>query len=107
MQKRLSWKRLFLIYSVYMTDKNTTDSYGHDEPHASNVSGRSNWLRAAVLGANDGIVSTAGLVVGVAGATSSKIIILTAGLAGIIVVRSRWRPVSTSLSVRSEISKKR
>jgi VIT1/CCC1 family predicted Fe2+/Mn2+ transporter len=84
MQKRLSWKRLFLIYSVYMTDKNTTDSYGHDEPHASNVSGRSNWLRAAVLGANDGIVSTAGLVVGVAGATSSKIIILTAGLAGII-----------------------
>ena len=45
---------------------------------------RSNWLRAAVLGANDGIVSTAGLVVGVAGATDSKIIILTAGLAGIV-----------------------
>jgi len=37
-----------------------------------------------VLGANDGIVSIAGLVVGVAGATSSKIIILTAGLAGIV-----------------------
>ena len=41
-------------------------------------------MRAAVLGANDGIVSIAGLVVGVAGATSSKIIILTAGLAGIV-----------------------
>lgn len=56
----------------------------HNEPHAINVSRKSNWLRAAVLGANDGIVSTAGLVVGVAGATDSKIIILTAGLAGII-----------------------
>ena len=36
------------------------------------------------MGANDGIVSIAGLVVGVAGATSSKLIILTAGLAGIV-----------------------
>lgn len=45
---------------------------------------RANWLRAAVLGANDGIVSIAGLVVGVAGATDSKGIILTAGVAGIL-----------------------
>ena len=36
----------------------------HDEPHAG--AGRLNWLRAAVLGANDGIVSTASLIVGVA-----------------------------------------
>jgi len=43
-----------------------------------------NSLRAAVLGANDGIVSVAGLVVGVAGATSSKSIIFTAGLAGLV-----------------------
>ncbi|MEO6508670.1 MAG: VIT family protein [Patescibacteria group bacterium] len=43
-----------------------------------------NWLRAAVLGANDGIVSTAGLVVGVAGATTSVGVIFTAGMAGII-----------------------
>lgn len=43
-----------------------------------------NWLRAAVLGANDGIVSIAGLVVGVAGATSSEGAILTAGIAGIL-----------------------
>ena len=55
----------------------------HFEPHDTSMAGRSNWLRAAVLGANDGIVSVAGLVVGVAGATDSKIIILTAGLAGI------------------------
>ncbi len=55
----------------------------HFEPHQKSMASRSNWLRAAVLGANDGIVSVAGLVVGVAGATDSKIIILTAGLAGI------------------------
>lgn len=44
---------------------------------------RLNWLRAGVLGANDGIVSTAGLVVGVAAAASSTSTILTAGIAGI------------------------
>lgn len=43
-----------------------------------------NWLRAAVLGANDGIVSISGLVVGVAGATDSKSTILTAGVAGVL-----------------------
>ncbi len=57
----------------------------HDEPHnTTNSNSRSNWLRAAVLGSNDGIVSIAGLVVGVAGATSSKMIILAAGVAGIL-----------------------
>ncbi|MCQ4041150.1 VIT family protein [Streptantibioticus rubrisoli] len=45
---------------------------------------RLNWLRAAVLGANDGVVSTAGLVVGVAGATTSRQTLLTAGLAGLL-----------------------
>jgi VIT1/CCC1 family predicted Fe2+/Mn2+ transporter len=54
------------------------------EPHAPRVAGRLNWLRAGVLGANDGIVSTAGLVVGVAGATTSKEVIFTAGLAGLV-----------------------
>ena len=43
-----------------------------------------NWLRAAVLGANDGIVSIAGLVVGVAGATTETGIIATAGIAGLV-----------------------
>ena len=43
-----------------------------------------NWLRAAVLGANDGIVSIAGLVVGVAGATSDTTAIATAGVAGLV-----------------------
>lgn len=44
----------------------------------------SNKLRAAVLGANDGIVSTAGLVVGVAGASHSQQVIFTAGMAGLV-----------------------
>ena len=43
-----------------------------------------NWLRAGVLGANDGIISTAGLVVGVAGATTEIRPIVTAGVAGVV-----------------------
>jgi vacuolar iron transporter family protein len=54
-----------------------------DEPHADGLNNRLNWLRAAVLGANDGIVSTAGLVVGVAGATSNSNAIVVAGIAGV------------------------
>ncbi|MDD4615628.1 MAG: VIT family protein [Alphaproteobacteria bacterium] len=46
--------------------------------------GRSNWLRAAVLGANDGIISTASLIVGVASASSTHTEIITAGIAGMI-----------------------
>jgi VIT1/CCC1 family predicted Fe2+/Mn2+ transporter len=56
----------------------------HPEPQTSNHSSRLNWLRAGVLGANDGIVSISGLVVGMAGATNSFRVILAAGLAGII-----------------------
>ncbi|MGW1773754.1 VIT1/CCC1 transporter family protein [Streptomyces sp. NPDC002104] len=48
------------------------------------MSTRLNWLRAGVLGANDGIISTAGLVVGVAGATTSRTAILAAGVAGLL-----------------------
>jgi VIT1/CCC1 family predicted Fe2+/Mn2+ transporter len=54
------------------------------EPHQSGAAGRLNWLRAGVLGANDGIVSIAGLVVGVAGATTAVATILTAGVAGLV-----------------------
>ncbi len=48
------------------------------------LSAKLNWLRAGVLGANDGIVSTAGIVMGVAGATSSSAALLVAGLAGLV-----------------------
>ena len=53
-----------------------------EEPHQG--SGKLNWLRAGVLGANDGIVSVAGLVVGVAGATTSRGPLFTAGVAGLV-----------------------
>jgi VIT1/CCC1 family predicted Fe2+/Mn2+ transporter len=48
------------------------------------LSHRSNWLRAAVLGANDGIVSTASLVLGVAASGASAAAIVTAGIAGLV-----------------------
>lgn len=54
------------------------------EPHNQSFAGRLNWLRAGVLGANDGIVSVASIVVGVAGATAAIAPILTAGAAGLV-----------------------
>jgi len=53
------------------------------EPHEAGLNNRLNWLRAGVLGANDGIVSTAGIVMGVAGATSDRGTIVLAGVAGL------------------------
>jgi VIT1/CCC1 family predicted Fe2+/Mn2+ transporter len=53
------------------------------EEHEGGIGVRLNWLRAGVLGANDGIVSTAGIVIGVAAATTSSTAILTAGTAGL------------------------
>jgi len=54
------------------------------EPHSLKFAPRLNWLRAGILGANDGIVSIAALVVGVAAATSDIGPIVVAGIAGII-----------------------
>src|ERR1043166_4375360 len=53
----------------------------HNEMHRSH---RVGWLRAAVLGANDGIVSTASLIIGVAAADSGHSAIVLAGVAGLI-----------------------
>ena len=53
----------------------------HGERHGS---GRIGWLRAAVLGANDGILSTASLVIGVASAGADRGAVVTAGLAGLV-----------------------
>jgi VIT1/CCC1 family predicted Fe2+/Mn2+ transporter len=53
----------------------------HLEVHRTH---RVGWLRAAVLGANDGIVSTASLIVGVAAAESTRNSVLVAGLAGLV-----------------------
>src|SRR5664279_1463721 len=69
-----------------MSDSDVPDSpSSHSaEPHAGGLGQRLNWLRAGVLGANDGIVSTAGLVVGVAAVTPEPGPILTAGIAGLV-----------------------
>ena len=56
-------------------------SRGHIERH---VVARIGWLRAAVLGANDGIVSTASLIIGVAAASAQTGAILVAGVAGLV-----------------------
>ena len=50
----------------------------------SHLISRVGWLRAAVLGANDGIVSTASLIVGVAAAATSSNEVLVAGIAGLV-----------------------
>jgi VIT1/CCC1 family predicted Fe2+/Mn2+ transporter len=63
----------------------STDEPTHiGEAHSGGVGQRLNWLRAGVLGANDGIVSVASLVVGVAGATTDTPALLIAGVAGLV-----------------------
>jgi vacuolar iron transporter family protein len=67
------------MYNAYMA-KLSKES----ESISTNSTHKLNWLRATVLGANDGIVSIAGLVLGVAGATDSSTTILMSGIAGIV-----------------------
>ncbi len=57
------------------------EHYHFDEHHMAH---RVGWLRAAVMGANDGIVSTGSLIVGVAAAASSQSAVLVAGIAGLV-----------------------
>lgn len=63
---------------------------------------RAGWLRAAVLGVNDGLVSTASLMVGVAAAKQSDSVILTTGLAG-IAAGALSMAVGEYVSVRSQV----
>jgi VIT1/CCC1 family predicted Fe2+/Mn2+ transporter len=56
----------------------------HGEPHSAGIAGRLNWLRAGVLGANDGIVSVAAIAVGVAAATPDLSAIIPASSAALI-----------------------
>jgi len=65
-----------------MINKEITKIY--TEAHTPKMSTQLNWLRAAVLGANDGIVSVSSIIVGVAGASNSLHFILTAGVAGLV-----------------------
>ena len=61
-----------------------TDLSHHEHGDTEGLSNRLNWLRAGVLGANDGIVSVAGLVMGVAGATDDRSAITIAGVAAVV-----------------------
>lgn len=69
-----------------MTTPQPSSDHGlHDfEPHQAGIAQRLNWLRAGVLGANDGIVSVAAVVVGVAGATTASSPVLIAGVAALV-----------------------
>src|SRR5271157_5935189 len=64
-------------------------------------SGRAGWLRAAVLGSDDAIVSTASLMIGVAASSASKAAILVAGVAG-LVAGSMSMAVGEFVSVSSQ-----
>ncbi|MEZ7495417.1 VIT family protein [Leeuwenhoekiella aequorea] len=67
---------------------------------------RSNWLRAAVLGANDGILSTASLIIGVAAASENREAIILAGVAGIVAgALSMAAGEYVSVSSQSDIEK--
>lgn len=65
-------------------DSAEAPSLHENEPHHNDLAHRLNWLRAGVLGANDGIVSVAAIVVGVAGVTTQSGPILVAGTAGLV-----------------------
>lgn len=65
-------------------DSSSQTDHLHAEGHTDGTSGRLNWLRAAVLGANDGIVSVAALVVGVASASTSSHLLFTVGIAALV-----------------------
>ncbi|HJQ48365.1 MAG TPA: VIT family protein [Amycolatopsis sp.] len=67
-----------------MTETQDTMSTHPHEPHHESLGSKLNWLRAGVLGANDGIVSVAGIVVGVAGAAADRTAVLMAGIAGLV-----------------------
>lgn len=70
-----------------MTPSQSEQEHSHGkmaEPHMSEVGSKLNWLRAGVLGANDGIVSVAGLLTGVAATGASQREILVAGSAAVI-----------------------
>ncbi len=75
----------------------------HHEIHRAH---RIGWLRAAVLGANDGIVSTASLIIGVAAASTSQANILLAGVAGLVAgAMSMAAGEYVSVSSQSDIEK--
>ena len=78
----------------------------------ANFAGRLNILRAGVLGANDGIISIAGVVIGVASATNNIWIIFLSGLAAILAGAFSWKllknhstqPIFKMVSVKHQLN---
>lgn len=84
MNATLDWQQKSLELATDRVKEPATDRVKEKAKQAS-TSSRLNWLRAAVLGANDGIVSTAGVVVGVAAAGPENVsAIATAGVAALV-----------------------
>jgi VIT1/CCC1 family predicted Fe2+/Mn2+ transporter len=80
-QFQFSTRRFSRIDSMHRQEQ-AISRFGHGpEKH---LVGRIGWLRAAVLGANDGIISTASLIVGVAAAATKQNDVLIAGVAGLV-----------------------
>ncbi|MFI5265554.1 MAG: VIT family protein [Candidatus Levyibacteriota bacterium] len=87
------------------------EAFDPNEPNFASTTSKLNWLRASVLGADDGIVSMAGLVLGVAGATSSQSVILAAGIAGLMagaisMAAGEYVSVSSSRDTEKALLKK-
>jgi hypothetical protein len=74
----------------------------HPENH---LVGRTGWLRAAVLGANDGIISIASLIVGVAASAATRNDVLIAGVADSWRAPCRWPPANMCPSARNPTPK--
>lgn len=86
-----------------MTGNDTSSRYPENEHHYVH---RIGWLRAAVLGANDGIVSTASLMVGVGAASSGKTALMLAGVAGLVAgAMSMAAGEYVSVSSQSDVEK--
>lgn len=70
--------------STVQADEVLADAPLGEPGSRAGLAARLNWLRAGVLGANDGIISTAGLIVGVAAATTDRAAVLIAGVAALV-----------------------
>ncbi|MCH2164861.1 MAG: VIT family protein [Marinovum sp.] len=90
-----------------------TDTFAATHPEDPHRLGRSNWLRAAVLGATDGIVSISSLLIGVAAAVSTADIVFATGVAGLVagamsIAASEYISVSSQADIeRAEIERER
>jgi len=75
----LTW---LLAWSAPATDTTMADTLCRHECGHEHASGRGNWLRAGVMGATDGLVSTAGLMMGVSGSVTDHKTLVMSGVAG-------------------------